>query len=262
MNPQNTDIFQAWGWLGIVIVSVVLLAATAVLAEWLVRLARRAFEKATGGREGGSIFNNIIRVVIWLVGIGLILYVCFDFNVGVIWGALGIGGIALSLGAQTTISNLLGGLQVTFSRDLSIGDWITVGGVTGQVKDITWRQIVVQDDIGYVYHIPNSTMTSSTVTRLPDYNCVTVPLVLKRGCDIDAISKELPPYAHGVVKDSGMIYEDMEPTFVIDGTELAGVSCRLFVYADRSYSTTTVKLSVVEPILQWLKDRDALVGYE
>lgn len=260
MSPQNTEIFAAWGWTGIIVVTLVLLAITAIVSEWIVRIVRRALERAFEGRVAGSIFANIIRLVVWLAGVGLVLYVCFDFNVAIIWGALGVGGIAISLGAQTTISNLLGGLQISFSRDVSLGDWITVSGITGEVKDITWRKVVVEDDIGNVYHIPSSILTSSTLTRLPDYNNLAIPLVLQRGCDIDAIAEELPVYALGLMQQAGYCYEDKLPSFIIDGTELAGISARLIVYAERTFSNAQVKKAVMEPVLGWLRERGALVG--
>ena len=262
MSPQSTEIFTAWGWAGTIVVTLVLLLATAIVSEWLVRFVRRALNVAFEGRVAGSIFENIVRVVIWLCGLGTILYTCFDFNLTLIWGALGVGGIAISLGAQNVISNLIGGLQTSFSRDVSIGDWITISGITGEVKDITWRKIVVQDDLGNIYHIPSSQVTSSIVTRLPDYNTVAIPLVLRRTCDIDAISAELPAFTLRLIQSCGYDFEGKEPSLAIDGTELAGISCRLLVFACRTPSNAQVKKAVMEPVLAWLEERDALVSYE
>lgn len=260
MSPTSTEIFSAWGWPGVVIATLVLLVLTAFLAEWLVRFSRRALERAFEGRVAGSIFANIIRVVVWLAGVGIVLYVCFDFNLALIWGALGVGGIALSLGAQTTISNLLGGLQTSLSRDVTVGDWIEVAGITGEIRDITWRKVVVTDDVGNTYHIPSSTVTSSVVTVLPAYNTVAVPLVLRPDADIDAIAAELPIVALRLLEEAGFAYPDKAPTLALDGTELAGVSCRLLLFATREPSNAEVKRAVAEPVLEWLRERGALVG--
>ncbi|MFR3452353.1 MAG: mechanosensitive ion channel domain-containing protein [Collinsella sp.] len=54
---------------------------------------------------------------------------------------LGVVGIAVSLGFQDTLSNLIGGLTVSVSRTVEPGDNIRMGpsGVTGVVQDVTWR---------------------------------------------------------------------------------------------------------------------------
>lgn len=48
-----------------------------------------------------------------MVGGSVMLSTCFGIDVSAAITALGIGGIAISLGFQDTISNLIGGVQVS-----------------------------------------------------------------------------------------------------------------------------------------------------
>ena len=82
---------------------------------------------------------NIVRGAVWFLGICIMLSTCFNVNVSAAITALGIGGIAISLGFQDTISNLIGGLQVSLMRIVKPGDNIEVGSSSGVVKDVTWR---------------------------------------------------------------------------------------------------------------------------
>ena len=58
-----------------------------------------------------SIFVNIARGAVWLLGVCIMLSTCYGVDVSAAITALGIGGIAISLGFQDTIANLIGGLQ-------------------------------------------------------------------------------------------------------------------------------------------------------
>ena len=53
-----------------------------------------------------------------------------------------------SLGFQDTLSNLIGGLQVSLLRIIKPGDNIEVGSATGVVKDITWRHTTIRNGAG------------------------------------------------------------------------------------------------------------------
>lgn len=51
--------------------------------------------------------------------------------------ALGIGGIAISLGFKDTISNLISGVQVSALKIMVPGDHVMIGTHTGIVIDTT-----------------------------------------------------------------------------------------------------------------------------
>jgi MscS family membrane protein len=54
---------------------------------------------------------------------------------------LGIGGIALALGAQKTVENLLGGMFLLSDRALAVGDLCRVDRRLGRIEDITLRSV-------------------------------------------------------------------------------------------------------------------------
>ena len=71
------------------------------------------------------------------MGASVILDTIFNVNTSSIIAALGVGGIAVSLGFQDTLANLIGGLQVTFMGIVKPGDNIEVGSETGVVQDVS-----------------------------------------------------------------------------------------------------------------------------
>lgn len=54
---------------------------------------------------------------------------------------LGIIGVALALGAQKTVENLLGGIFLLSDKALAVGDYCTIGSQSGTVEDVTLRSV-------------------------------------------------------------------------------------------------------------------------
>ena len=153
--------------LSLVLTAVVALLFTAVLAHLATKLIHILMEREVLHVANTSLIVNISRVVIWAIGIAVVLSTCFGIDVTGWITALGVGGIALSLGLQDTISNLFGGLQVSVLGIVNPGDYVEVGGCRGIVQDVSWRQTTIRDFTGTVYIIPNKNMNTSTVTILP-----------------------------------------------------------------------------------------------
>lgn len=179
---QLFDIFEKFihaDWFNSLIGAAIIFAITFVVCRITVYFARRLLNR-TSLLPSSSIFINVIRATVWLIGIGFVLSLCFNVNVNGMITGLGVVGIAISLGFQDTLSNLIGGLQVSLSRSVEPGDNIRMGssGVTGVVKDVTWRYTTVVDSSGNHTNIPNAVMTSTAVTRLAPLNSVSIALIV------------------------------------------------------------------------------------
>lgn len=167
-------------WAVKIIAAVVILAITAVLTHLLTSLIRRVINHEDSILPANSIFLNIVRLVMWALGLSFMLSFCFDVNVNALITALGVGGIALSLGMQDTISNLIGGVNVSVSGLVKPGDHIKLGtGFQGVVHDVTLRQTVIEDSVKNQIIVPNSSMNTSTVTKLQPTTHIVVPIVVR-----------------------------------------------------------------------------------
>ena len=176
------DIFDKFvhaDWFTTFIGAAAILLVTFVVSRILVTLTRRVLKKSTL-LPTSSIFINLIRAVVWIIGICAVLAICFNVNISGVVTGLGVVGIAVSLGFQNTLSNLLGGLQVSLGRTVQPGDNIQMGasGVTGVVQDVTWIYTIVKDSSGNRVSIPNSLMTSNAVVSLSPLTSISIPLVV------------------------------------------------------------------------------------
>ncbi|MDO8328935.1 MAG: mechanosensitive ion channel family protein [Fluviicoccus sp.] len=74
------------------------------------------------------------------------------------------GIIAFSM--QETLGNILGGLALQLDDSLTIGDWIKVDDVSGQVVEVHWRHTAVRTRNGEIVVLPNSLLMKAKVIIL------------------------------------------------------------------------------------------------
>ncbi len=163
-------------WLSVALTILVVVAVTALVTNILSRILRTLLTKGKGPLPSSSIFVNILRVTTWTIAICVILSSCFNVNVGALVTALGVGGIAVSLGAQSLLSNLIGGLQVSLTGLVKPGDRIQVNNQSGTVRDVTWSHTSLDNANGEHVVIPNSVITSVALIHLLPANKVKIPL--------------------------------------------------------------------------------------
>ena len=131
---------------------------------WLVsRVADRGFEHAvnrrrTTGKGGESVlllvqrFNRIVLLIIAFVAALAMLGV----NVKTTLAGLGIGGLAIALGAQKTLENIIGGVSLLMDKVIHAGDFCEIGGKLGTVEDIGLRSIRLRTLDQNLLVVPNS----------------------------------------------------------------------------------------------------------
>lgn len=176
---KTFDSFIHTDWVTTALGVVLILLATLIVSRSLVTILRRALKRSSL-LPASSIFVNVVRICVWLVGVSFMLSTCFNVNVSAIIMALGVGGIAVSLGFQDTISNLIGGLTVSVSRIVKPGDNVQLGpsGVSGVVRDVTWRHTTIDNPNGTTIVIPNSIMNTTALQRLAPPEDVSIPIVV------------------------------------------------------------------------------------
>ncbi len=192
-----------------VIMAVLILGATAIVSYAVIKIIRRIMRVDGAPVPSSSIIINIARIIIWTIGVSITLSNCFNVDVNGILAALGVGGIALSLGLQDTIKNFIGGLQVTLMRIVHPGDHIIAGNADGIVQDVSWRQTVVKDFDNNVHIIPNALISSTEVQKIePSYLVATRLSFINDGRDLDATIAEMERLAKEAVEQVAPLEKD------------------------------------------------------
>lgn len=235
------------GWLSKVITIALILAATAVISHLFARVLRRILSNDQTPLPSASIFVNISRVVIWAVGVSVVLSSFFGVDVSAAITALGIGGIALSLGFQDTISNLIGGLQVSIMGIIKPGDYVDVGGQRGVARDITWRHTTIEDRAGNTYIVPNAVINKSSVVKLPPENKLVIPLsVTTEGDRLDETVSRIVAAARQSAEKLTEVQRD--PSVSLNVVTEFGFGGSLVVWVAEDADVVAVKDAVVRAV--------------
>jgi len=196
--------------------------STALLVLWIVSLTvmcvglagslvRYYGDQVPGALPVTTLTENLAQLVVFLLGIVLLLK-AVGVEITPILTALGVGGIAVALALQDTLSNLFAGFYVAVARQVRLGDYIKLNtGEEGYVSDITWRSTTIRG-LGYnLIIIPNAKLAQAIVTNyyLPEKRmAASLQVGVGYDCDPDHIEKILLDVAsHGIGEIPGLLAE-------------------------------------------------------
>ena len=108
-----------------------------------------------------STLGWVFTIFLALVGLALVMDQ-FDVQISALVAGVGVVGIAVGLGAQTLIKDVINGVFILVEGQYAVGDVVNVAGIGGQVIEITPRRTVLRDQDGNVHIIPNSAITVAT----------------------------------------------------------------------------------------------------
>lgn len=185
MEAQSVDkvVDVAGELLGKGIFLAVVIIIAYLVQRVLVRMLRRAFKSAD--LPNVSLWVNLLKVLIWVFALLVVLEPVFGIKPTAVVAALGVTSVAVSLGMQETISNVVAGFALTANHVIRQGDVISVGDVTGTITSLTLRQTVIHTFGGDDVVIPNSVLNSTSLTRLSDASAslTVVPIMVKPNAD-------------------------------------------------------------------------------
>lgn len=196
-----------------VVQSLLILSLTAWVAEVTLLIMAR------GGEAGGAplltgVTRHVIRASIFVVG-GLVVLSTLGISIAPILTTFGIGGLAVALGLQDTLSNLFAGFNITLARNIRVGDFVRLEtGEEGYVEDIRWRSARIRTLPNNVVVIPNSRLAQSVVTNydLPSRDlAVLVSLGVHYGSDLPRVERVTCEIARTVMRTVKGAVRDFEP---------------------------------------------------
>jgi len=138
-------------------------ALLVVCFAWLVsRIIDQGFEHAVSRtriqRAGGEsilvLMQRLTRIVMLIIAFVAALAL-FGIDVKTTLAGLGIGGLAIALGAQKTLENILAGVTLLMDKAVHVGDFCAIGGKLGTVEDIGLRSIKVRTLDQNMLVVPN-----------------------------------------------------------------------------------------------------------
>lgn len=143
----------------------------------------RAREQEQRGRTLRRVLDSVLWVAIVIIAGAMVLNE-LGVEVGPLLAGAGVVGIALSLGAQSLVKDVLAGFFILFEDQFRIGDSIAVAGVSGVVEQMNLRSTGLRDLEGTVHVVPNGEMRVVS-NRTRDWARVVLRIGVAYGTDLD-----------------------------------------------------------------------------
>jgi len=172
-----------------------------------------------GGRFAGdlpvtSLSKSLAQIFVVLLGLLSVLHY-LNIPVTPLLTALGVGGLAVALALQDTLSNLIGGFYVTVAGQVRPGDYIRLNtGEEGYISDITWRSTTIRGLTDNLVIVPNATMAKATITNfnLPEKKMsVSISVGVDYSCDADQVESVLLDIADKAATDIPSMLSEPAP---------------------------------------------------
>ena len=138
-------------------------------------------------------------------------------NIGPLLAGAGVIGLAIGFGAQTLVKDIITGAFILFEDSISVGDYVTVGGLSGTVEGITIRTIRLRDSRGTVHTVPFSAIdTVTNMTKDFAYHVAEVGVAYRE--DVDEVTELLREIGEEMQNDPTIGKDLLEP-ITIDGVD-------------------------------------------
>ena len=125
--------------------------ATADLVLGPGNIVARQKERA---RTIGGVLAATLKALIWIIATAMVLGE-FGFNLGPLIASAGILGVALGLGAQTLVRDILSGIFMLIEDQYGVGDSVDVLEIQGVVEKVGLRVTTVRDKKGTLLYLRN-----------------------------------------------------------------------------------------------------------
>jgi len=195
LNAGLLDVLHKTVKVGAILVFTIYLAR--IVTRWI------AGETKEDKSVPSSIILNSTRITIIAVGF-LIALQSIGISITPLLTALGVGGLAVALALQPTLSNFFSGLHILATKKVRVGDFIRLDtGIEGYVMDISWRSTLVRQLANNMVIIPNAKLAEAIVinTHLPDKD---IPVMVEVGVaydsDLDLVEKVAIETAREILK--------------------------------------------------------------
>lgn len=136
------------------------------LLGWGVRwlLVRRVSRENGEARAAVIVLGRLAGFVAVLGGFVYALTI-LKVRIGPLLGAIGIGGIALALAAQSLLANFFASIILQSRRPFRRGDQILTGGQEGQVEDVDFRTVVLRSYDGQRVFVPCTAVLDAPIVN-------------------------------------------------------------------------------------------------
>lgn len=143
----------------IVLVAYLVWEALSITIEYGLALAKEASGEHARLETLLPLAKKTALLIIFIL-VSMIVLSELGINIGPLLAAAGVLGLAVGFGAQTLVKDIITGVFILIEDSISVGDYVEVGGHTGEVEKVSIRTIQLRDIEGSVHTVPFSAVNT------------------------------------------------------------------------------------------------------
>jgi len=256
LGSASIAVLIAFGFFGLARVS-------AAFLEWSLR--SRGVRRKERVDEGLVRFlRRIVLLIIYLLG-GLVLLQYLTIDITPLIAGLGLGGLAVALALQPTLSNFFAGTQIVSDRVVCVGDYIELdNGTRGYVVDVGWRSTRIRTTFNNMVIIPNSRMADSIITNYygPSMElAVIVNCGISYDSDLTHVERVALEVCREVINDLDEAVKTFEPWFGFEDFGDSNINFWLWMQAVDRIASFRVKSELIKRLHARLGQEGITINY-
>lgn len=250
MHSEDLGRWAAQTGLRIVALLLLAFALVRILSSVILRAERDlsvgigldALERRKRAQTIARVARRGLSALVWTTA-ALVILRELDVDITPVLTGAGIVGLAVGIGAQTLVRDLISGFFLIVEDQVRVGDVAMVNGTGGLVEQINLRTIVLRDVEGVVYVIPNGEI-KTLANRTKDYSYYVIDLGVEYDADTDRVLALVGEAGQQLMTDPAFA------PFILEPVEIMGLD-------DFKDSAATLKFRVkTVPLKQWEVGRE------
>ncbi|MCX8150300.1 MAG: mechanosensitive ion channel family protein [Candidatus Bathyarchaeota archaeon] len=160
ISPYEAELAKIFSVVQILLVAFAITRVTNVLVDWYA--SRQVGQQSGKNNHLMFILKKAIQLVVYVMAFVVILYV-FEIDLSGVVVGLGVGGIAIALAVQNTLSDVFSAFSIYFDHPFEIGDFVVIGEHSGTVTNIGVKSTRIKLLQGEELIISNKELTSTRI---------------------------------------------------------------------------------------------------
>ncbi len=209
-------------------------------------------------------FKRMLPILVYALAIlwGLAI---FEIEISPLLATLGIGGIAIALAAQPTLSNYFAGTYVISEGEIEPGDFIEIeGGPSGFVEDISWRSTKLRSRFNNLIIIPNSMMSDNMITNY-SRPALAMNVIVTGGVsyssDLQQVEDIVMEVANKIVVESEHAVTETEPRAGFSTFGDSNIDFWVFLQATDRAGSFQLKSQLIKEIHEHFNEAGIVINY-
>lgn len=201
---------------------VLIIVVIRLLWIWVNHIAMKHVQvKVVKGRKvHPSLFAKTVTPILqsvshWVLVITAVILILEEVGIPIMPIIYGISviGIAISLGAQSLVKDLINGVLTLMEGNIAVGEVVVIGSHAGTVESLSLRGVSLRHGSGALQSIPFSEV-SNIINKSRDYTSVPIELSFPYKTEMSKVEEVLQAAYNDTIADSSLQRMVIEPLAV------------------------------------------------